>query len=318
MPRPEEGLIHAWLDGQLPPDEAARIEQLAATDPEWQAAVAEARGLIAASSRILASLDHAPSGVIPEKKSVQPAWRVPQWAKVAAGIVLVAGGTVLVTQRANPPELSTTPVVKSTTGTADAPTTATPTVALISPRVASAKKKTAVVATPTAHQVSDAAAGGKEENAIEPARAVNAPVVEMRPKLEVADQAAPTAAGGVAAMRTVGTATLTARAAEPAASEAQAAPKMRRAAPPPAPASMKAVGSNCFRVREPRATADAGIIMRLAHADGDTLRLESEQGTSGLRAWIVWRDSLGYGAMTTTEGKGAVAIVATTTGCPAP
>ena len=32
MPQVDEGLIHAWLDGQLPPAEAARVEQLVATD----------------------------------------------------------------------------------------------------------------------------------------------------------------------------------------------------------------------------------------------------------------------------------------------
>ncbi len=61
----DEGTIHAWLDGALPPDEGARIEAHVASCAECAAAVAEARGLIAASSRILAALDDVPRGVIP-------------------------------------------------------------------------------------------------------------------------------------------------------------------------------------------------------------------------------------------------------------
>ena len=63
MSRPDEGLIHQWLDGECTPEESARLEQLVATDPEWAAAVAEARGLIAASSRIVQSLDAVPRAI---------------------------------------------------------------------------------------------------------------------------------------------------------------------------------------------------------------------------------------------------------------
>ncbi len=65
MSRPDEGLIHAWLDGELDAAEAARVERLANDDPEWAAAVAEARGFIAASDRILDALDDVPAHVIP-------------------------------------------------------------------------------------------------------------------------------------------------------------------------------------------------------------------------------------------------------------
>lgn len=100
MPRPDEGLIHAWLDGQLPPEEAARIEELAATDPEWAAAVAEARGLVAASSRILSALDHVPAGVVPKRTSARTGQRLPWWTKIAAAVVVVVGGSVVVLQNA--------------------------------------------------------------------------------------------------------------------------------------------------------------------------------------------------------------------------
>ena len=71
MPHPDEGLIHAWLDGELDAAEAARVEALVATDPAWAAAAAEAHGLIAATARIVGTLDRVPANVIPAA-SVRP------------------------------------------------------------------------------------------------------------------------------------------------------------------------------------------------------------------------------------------------------
>ena len=65
MQHPEEGIIHAWLDGALPADEAAALESHVASCKECAAGVAEARGLIAASSRIVGHLDAVPGKVIP-------------------------------------------------------------------------------------------------------------------------------------------------------------------------------------------------------------------------------------------------------------
>jgi hypothetical protein len=59
MSHVDEGLIHAWLDGELTGEEAARVERLIATDPMWAAVAAEARGLLAGASRILGALDDA-------------------------------------------------------------------------------------------------------------------------------------------------------------------------------------------------------------------------------------------------------------------
>jgi hypothetical protein len=61
----DEGMIHAWIDGALSSDESARMESHANSCAGCAALVAEARGLVAASSRILASLDAVPAGVIP-------------------------------------------------------------------------------------------------------------------------------------------------------------------------------------------------------------------------------------------------------------
>ncbi|MEO7965307.1 MAG: zf-HC2 domain-containing protein, partial [Gemmatimonadaceae bacterium] len=56
----DEGTVHAWLDGALSPDEGKRIEEHMGTCADCSALVAEARGLIAASARILSSLDEVP------------------------------------------------------------------------------------------------------------------------------------------------------------------------------------------------------------------------------------------------------------------
>jgi len=90
----DEGTIHSWLDGALAQDEAAQVEAHVAECSQCAAAVAEARGFIAASSRILTALDNAPRGVIPvaaPKRRVDPiVWRV------AATLLVVAAGTLAV------------------------------------------------------------------------------------------------------------------------------------------------------------------------------------------------------------------------------
>lgn len=94
MQHPDEGTIHSWLDGALTPDESARVEAHVAECAQCAAAVAEARGFIAASSRILTALDNAPRGVIPvaaPRKRIEPlVWRI------AATLLVVAGGTLVV------------------------------------------------------------------------------------------------------------------------------------------------------------------------------------------------------------------------------
>ena len=61
----EEGTIHAWLDGALPPLEAEQVAKHAGECAVCAAAVAEARGIIAGSARIVSALDDVPGGVIP-------------------------------------------------------------------------------------------------------------------------------------------------------------------------------------------------------------------------------------------------------------
>src|SRR3954465_11646121 len=97
MQHPDEGTIHAWLDGALTADEAVGVEAHVKQCAQCQAAVAEARGFIAASSRILTALDNAPRGVIPV---TQPKRRAAPWVwRVAATVLVVAAGTLVVVRR---------------------------------------------------------------------------------------------------------------------------------------------------------------------------------------------------------------------------
>jgi hypothetical protein len=94
----DEGTIHAWLDDELPAAERAAAEGHVAQCPECAAAVAEARGFIAASSRILTALDAMPGGVLPATQVPAKRFMIPRaWMAVAA--VLVLGiGTVIATR----------------------------------------------------------------------------------------------------------------------------------------------------------------------------------------------------------------------------
>lgn len=111
MRHPDEGTIHAWLDGALPPAEASALEAHVASCAECSAAVAEARGMLAAASRILSTLDDVSGGVIPaaapadatrvaarrgSAAEVRPfRFRAARW-QVAAGLMIAVAGSWLV------------------------------------------------------------------------------------------------------------------------------------------------------------------------------------------------------------------------------
>ena len=90
----DEGTIHSWLDGALSADESARVATHVAECAQCEAAVAEARGFIAASSRILTALDHVPRGVVPAAPPVK--WHNRAAWRAAAAVLVVAVGSLVV------------------------------------------------------------------------------------------------------------------------------------------------------------------------------------------------------------------------------
>ena len=108
MQHPDEGTIHAWLDGALQQEEGAALEEHVASCAECQAAVAEARGLIAASSRIVSALDIVPGGVIPARAQPRRAWYSSPQFRAAAAILFVAGASMLIMRGRGPEPLADT------------------------------------------------------------------------------------------------------------------------------------------------------------------------------------------------------------------
>jgi hypothetical protein len=102
----DEGTIHAWLDGALAPNEASEAEAHVQSCAQCANAVAEARGLVAASSRILAALDDVPAVQQPYTIPLAPRrrtwWRRAGVGYAAAATALLAVGTTLVLQRMSP------------------------------------------------------------------------------------------------------------------------------------------------------------------------------------------------------------------------
>lgn len=118
MQHPDEGTIHAWLDGALDEAAAARVAEHVATCPECESRVVEARGLIAGASRVLSALDAVPAGVIPpgpadapDEKAAEPRRSTRHWWRrrgvtpalaAAAAVAFVAVGSSLVLRERAP------------------------------------------------------------------------------------------------------------------------------------------------------------------------------------------------------------------------
>lgn len=110
----DDGTIHAWLDGALPADEAADVEQHARECADCAALVADARGVIAGVARIVSALDDVPAGVVPKARPVAESrslWRTlrvtPFRAAIAASLMVFAASLVVI--RHAPPHVATTP-----------------------------------------------------------------------------------------------------------------------------------------------------------------------------------------------------------------
>jgi anti-sigma factor RsiW len=189
----DEGTIHAWLDGALSPDEAARVEAHAKECPECAAAIAEARGFIAASSRILTALDHVPRGVVPaavQKKRFDPfVWRI------AATLLVVAAGTLVVVRtRGGDSRLqataadsallnqasSTSVATPALAGAGSSATTSAPKAAKVSPRASrsDAAAKTAPQREPTSSGNSTAGTATSMMAPATPSRAADAAAMD--------------------------------------------------------------------------------------------------------------------------------------------
>ena len=141
MQHPDEGMIHSWLDGALSAEEAAQVESHVASCETCATSVAEARGFIAASSRILTALDDVPRGVLPaapaRKRDLRVFWRA------AAAVLVVAGGSLVVMREGGPDtSLTSTTAKEATTLSARTATTAPPSQDMAAARVPTATAPT--------------------------------------------------------------------------------------------------------------------------------------------------------------------------------
>jgi hypothetical protein len=107
----DEGTIHAWLDGALGANEARAAEAHVQTCAACAQSVAEARGFVAASSRILAALDDVPTVQESAREPLHISaarrrsgwwWRRAGIPYAAAATVLLAVGTTLVLRNVSP------------------------------------------------------------------------------------------------------------------------------------------------------------------------------------------------------------------------
>lgn len=287
MPRPDEGLIHAWLDGECTPDEAARIERLVATDPEWSAAVAEARGLIAASSRIVSALDSVPTAM-PAGSQAAPqstprrGLRVPAWMGMAAALVLVAGTAYVLRERATDPftaSVATEPVVPPLAEFSDS-----------TPR--SAQDSTSQPLSPPVESRPAAEASGRRPmtTAAAGAGASTAPPAPTAATEPPAERTAAAEKSGVDQEQSARRASELERAAAQAASAEQELRRSRSAlrqaaapaaAPLAAPLADAAVAllEGCWRVTAPPQAVGVLRFPRLLEQRGDSLRLVTLQDT---------------------------------------
>ena len=114
----DEGTIHAWLDGELSPTDTEQIEAHTRECAECAQRVAEARGLIAASTRILNALDNVPSGVVPSATlPIAPA-RKRRWydrtdLRAAAALLFVAGASLIAVKAGRNKSVSLQTVAKT-------------------------------------------------------------------------------------------------------------------------------------------------------------------------------------------------------------
>lgn len=257
MPHPDEGLIHAWLDGELDAAEAARVEALVASDADWAAAAAEARGLIAASARIVAALDRVPANVIPKAAPARSASR--RWVWRAAAVVALMAGSAVVLERE-------TPELPRPKADVAAPVT-TPAVPAPSPRDSTAS----AVAAPKAKQQPSAAANVAAAKKLQDRKSE---LAEPKPAEAALDKDVAAATGDLRANAARAANAPMAAARSSVQSSARGAPAAAPAAQGFAPERLTRLQPSCFAQREPADSA-ARIIRLSAAALADSIRLET-------------------------------------------
>jgi hypothetical protein len=106
---PDEGTIHAWLDGALSAEESATVDAHVTSCASCASRVAEARGLIAGASRVAGLLDEHPAPIMtpastPTVGTDLSVWRMlrvtPARAAIAA-VLVVAVGIALTSNQLN-------------------------------------------------------------------------------------------------------------------------------------------------------------------------------------------------------------------------
>lgn len=280
-------MVHAWLDGALSPDEAARIERLVRDDPAWAAAAAEARGLIANASRLVRALDDAPlagapasawGGGAPSMASLRRPWGRRLAAIAAALLVAVVGRQAW--REAAPP---TEAVTRGAERSQDAPVPAASGPAGVASRTPIATAERAARIVPSAPDARPAASASQSAKPAAPSAPPAEPAV-VAPRSARPAEAASDAAPGAAAN------------AVPAAS-ARAMVPTAKAAPAP--------GAACERVRVAWGVGDTvtydGAPLTVGRA-GDSVEATMPLPGGALRATVGGRPRSGPAALLARDG----------------
>lgn len=323
MSHPDEGLIHAWLDGELDAAEAARIAGLVQSDPAWAAAAAEARGFIAATSRIVRALDDVPANVIPAARTAVPPSEpkviplapkhrgTPWWALRAAAVLVVVAGTVVVMRDGTPEVVEAVPEVAESTDdlkdSAVAPLLSAPTAAAPAPASAPA---------PAPQLRNDAASRRASVGEADAARQL---AVESKAKEAEIAKLSVTAAAPPALPQPAGAATAAVGAGSAPASERRAlgfaAKSMDQASP----------SEQCFREQVVSGARELGAMHRVrvaadstARAANETLRARARVEASADLAPSASRSLRVHGDTLIIIGAEGLTVRALRVSCPSP
>jgi len=195
---PDEGTIHAWLDGALDDATAQALASHVAACRECAERVAEARGLIAGASRVVNALDDVPSATGPAwgqtpaapaaTTGASRAWRklrvTPKRAAIAATILVALG--VSLTYRRTVPDTEALRVMRSDVATSAA--RAKQGASSPAPTAPAPPPRDALLDSAVARNVAKA----QPRREVGPAPGAGQPVPELAPSTDVADRTAPT------------------------------------------------------------------------------------------------------------------------------